>query len=195
MKKQFPSSDATPKTNNGQRVSRVICRGDSFMKEIPLTQGQIAIIDDEMFDRVSYFKWHAYKHGNTYYAKTAIRLSNGKQTIIKMHQLVLGFPNSRIDHKNGNGCDNRVSNIREATNRQNGMNRKKSKGTSSQYKGVYLNRRVNKWQAAIVVNGDNIYLGMFTNEVDAAIAYDNAAIYYFKEFANLNFPLKLKLTQ
>lgn len=98
------------------------------------------------------------------------------------------FQNHPIDHP-----INRQDNIntRLATYSQNNYNRPKQttyKGlkTTSNYKGVCFNKNSNKWQASICFNRKNIYLGQFEKEVDAALAYNNAAKFYFKEFALLN---------
>ena len=93
-----------------------------------------------------------------------------------------------VDHKYGEGLDNRRANLRLATPAQNSHNRSKGRNkTSSRYKGVYLVKETKKWRASICHNNKRIHLGFFKNETDAAKAYDGAAKEYFKEFASLNF--------
>lgn len=92
-----------------------------------------------------------------------------------------------IDHRDGNGCNNRRSNLRFATKSENGMNQRKRENTSSIYKGVYFHKPSGKWLAHIMINGKSIHLGYFVDEIDAAKAYDAKAIVLFKEFTNLNF--------
>ena len=95
-----------------------------------------------------------------------------------------------VDHKNGDGLDNSRSNLRIATKAQNGQNKTKRKGTSSQYKGVCLHKS-GKWVAAIVVNGKRVHLGCYAAEQEAARAYDAAATTHFGEFAFTNAMLGL----
>jgi hypothetical protein len=116
----------------------------------------------------------------------------GKIKTMKIHQLVaqafLENPLNKkcIDHIDNNKLNNHVSNLRYATPRENGMNKTKSKNTSSSFKGVYFFKRDKKWYARIKINGKTIHLGSFKTEKLAAIAYNNAAILNFKEFAKLN---------
>jgi len=94
-----------------------------------------------------------------------------------------------IDHINNNGLDNRKANLRPATPAQNARNRRKMAAkTSSKYKGVSYSASARKWCAAIRVNGQYKYFGLFQNEIEAAKAYDKAAKKYHREFAQLNFP-------
>jgi len=95
----------------------------------------------------------------------------------------------KIDHVNHNGLDNRRSNLRLATIQENQFNRQIQKTTkSSQYKGVSWETKQNKWRPSIKFNNQNIHLGSFTSEEDAARAYDKVAKELFGEFCCLNFP-------
>ncbi|MGB7583176.1 MAG: AP2/ERF family transcription factor [Sedimentisphaerales bacterium] len=93
-----------------------------------------------------------------------------------------------VDHQNSDKLDNRRANLRLATNSQNQCNRRKTKNTSSQYKGVCLCPEKTHWYANIKHKGKKIWLGSFTSEIEAALAYDKAALEYHREFARLNFP-------
>ena len=115
------------------------------------------------------------------YAKTKTRRAGGN---LYMHSLITGF--AEVDHWDGDGLNNRRSNLREVTHAQNMGNARKQYGCSSQYKGVYWGGK--KWQAQIGVNHGTRYLGRFVNEEDAARAYDAAALEAWGEFARLNFP-------
>lgn len=99
------------------------------MKLIPLTQGMVAIVDDEDFPRISSVKWSVQKNCNTFYAKRNTPAINGKrQGIELMHRWVLNPPvGKEIDHINGNGLDNRKINLRAVTHRQNGRTREHNK--------------------------------------------------------------------
>lgn len=159
------------------------------MKEIKLTQNQVALIDDEDFDLVSQYKWFAVKEDNTYYAHSNKWLY-GKQVTIRMHRLIMNFPSGKqVDHKNRNGLDNRRENLRVCTHTQNCQNRKARNGVSI-FKGVCYesnSRSKKKWRVRINYGKTRIHIGRFLTEEEAAKAYDKAAKKYFGEFANLNF--------
>ena len=155
--------------------------------QIPLKQGQFAIIDNEDFNLVKDYKWHLKKERYTYYVRANIRLSSGKYKMIRLHRLILNLSNSEIcDHINGNGLDNRKINIRIATHAQNNANRKKAQKKSSKYKGVCWNKERNLWQANIYLDQKTINLGCFANEEEAAKVYNSSAVKLFGAFAKLN---------
>jgi len=175
------------------------------MKEIKLTQGKVAIIDDEDYDLLSGYKWQATNNRNyTFYAIRSIVI-DGKKTAISMHREIMSVTdrNINVDHKDGNGLNNQRSNLRVCTNAQNKWNRGASKNSKSKYKGVGVwdySTKVKlksgikiytypiKYSAIICVNKVKIFLGFFKSEIEAAEAYDEAAIKYHGEFANINFP-------
>jgi hypothetical protein len=155
------------------------------MKQIPLTKGQFALVDDEDYEHLNKFKWQAYfaKNINNFYAVSG--KWNGKNmTNFRMHRIIMNVKNSKIfvDHKDHNTLNNQRSNLRLATPLQNQANQKSHRDSVSKYVGVRPKR--NKWEANI----RNTYLGTFIDEVSAAKAYDNAAKKLYGEFANLNFP-------
>lgn len=158
------------------------------MKEIKLTQGRFAMLDNEDFDRVNQFRWYADKDKSAqvlWYAARHVYI-NGRRTTQKLHQFILG-DGEKIDHRNGNGLDNRKENLRRASASQNGANRRKQvKPASSTFKGVTFVKARGNWRASIKINGSRIPLGSHSQEIDAATAYNEAARRLFGEFAKLN---------
>ena len=146
------------------------------MREIVLTRGQVAIVDDEDFEAVSAFKWCAQPSRHTFYALRNVRRPGGGKTTENLHRLVLarklGRPllnGEKADHENGDGLDNRREKLRLATNAQNMRNCFKSlPNKSSQFLGVARHRATKKWQASIRVPGKSIYLGLHDTELGAA---------------------------
>lgn len=151
------------------------------MKLIVLSQGKVAIVDEQDFTRVSSYKWYAANvKKRNWYAQAMI---DGK--IVLMHRFILGISSGQcIDHINGDGLDNTRSNLRVATNAQNQHNTVKVRG-ASKYKGVSFHSPSGKWRSAIRVNGIRHWLGVFHTESEAAEAYAAAAKMMHKEYAPL----------
>jgi len=157
------------------------------MREIILTQGFKAQVDDEDYEQVSQFNWNVRKDKYTYYAKRNISI-NGRQRTLDLHVFILGKNGVlKIDHQDGNGLNCQKNNMRFCTNQQNCMNRRKQKNCSSQYKGVSFHKKIGKFIAYIRDNRLLIHLGYFESEIEAAKAYDIRAKELFGEFAYLNF--------
>ena len=155
------------------------------MKKIPLTQGKFAIVDDCQFEELNKYSWCVTSHG---YAKRGYR-KDGKQFVVYMHRVVAGCKKGlEVDHINHNKLDNRAENLRVCTSSQNKRNIKPyTQKQHSKYKGVSLNKRINKWRAYIKINRKQISLGMYFCEIEAAKAYDKKAKELFGEHAYLNF--------
>lgn len=153
--------------------------------------GHKAIVDLEDLPRLSQSRWFTDKNRNTYYAYRSV-WTNGVCKKIYMHREVIGdIPDGKeVDHINGNGLDNRKENLRACSHRENCQaSRKSDPNASSMYKGVTWKKDKNKWRARIMnLTGQRLELGRFESELDAAKAYDKAAMELFGEFAQLNFP-------
>jgi hypothetical protein len=157
-------------------------------KEIILTQGKVAIVDDDDFEYLNQFKWQAnQKKSKKFYAWRGKKI-DGKYRMIYLHRFILKLTDKKIfvDHINMNTLDNRKINLRICTQSQNQMNTNKNNRNSLGYKGISYDKRVNKFYAAITLNKKRFNLGGFIDPVDAARAYNKAALKYHGEFANLN---------
>lgn len=152
-------------------------------QKIPLTKGCYALVDDEDYERISQYKWTMGKD----YAIRSIRDADGKKGHGYMHRFILDTQSRQVDHINGNKLDNRRCNLRPCTPSQNQANSLPRKG-SSQFKGVSWNRKNARWVAQIKINRNDKSLGRFNDEIDAAMAYDQAAFAAWGKFAYLNFP-------
>jgi len=158
------------------------------MKEIKLTQGKVALVDDDMFDFLNQWRWHYVKPKDSrtgYAARTVGPKYHTK--MIYMHTLIMHTPSGmEVDHNDHNGCNNQRYNLRNCTSSQNKMNGILPRTNTSGYKGVSWDKRYHTWYAHIKINGKNIFLGNFDNPRDAARAYNEKAIELFGEFAQLN---------
>lgn len=157
------------------------------MREVPLSHGYVALVDDEDYERVAAHRWRA--HINTRSRSIyAVRTERGRT--VWMHRFILGLGQDgpRVDHRNGNGLDNRRRvNLRPATRSENARNKKPQSGRA--LKGICRSKRnkTHPWSAAINVESKPIFLGTFTTPIEAARAYDRAAVQLHGEFARLNF--------
>jgi hypothetical protein len=158
----------------------------SDTKTVPLSRGLFAIVDDEDYSLISQHKWSACKssHRERFYAICYPKKPAPKRKIA-MHRLVMGAtdPKIMVDHIDGDGLNNRRSNLRIATNSQNQMN--KNGWSKSGYKGV--SQFKNKWHASIRFDGKLHSLGNYDTPEQAALIYDKAAMKAFGAFAHLNF--------
>ena len=158
------------------------------MQTIPLTQGKVALVDDEDYLTLSKFKWCAAKNRNNWYAVRGL-WCDGKTKVVFMHRIILSMEADQLcDHVDGNGLNNTRSNLRLANRNENCRNRVKYTKGVSKFKGVFLDKKAltNRWRTRITVNNKKIHIGCFETEEAAAIAYNNAAIKYHGAFAKLN---------
>lgn len=153
--------------------------------EIRLQRGFVALIDDADAESVlAAGHWSAKPHRRTVYVRRNINLPDGSRRKQYLHTFLTGW--ALVDHRNGNGLDNRRENMRSASNAENGANR--CAVSSSGFKGVDWRSVKRRWRARITIDGQQIHLGTFLVPEEAARAYDEAAARLFGEFARLNFP-------
>jgi hypothetical protein len=153
--------------------------------EIPLTQGKIAQIEDKDWPLVSPYSWYAARTSDRtrWYAHATPTDGNKHSTKIRMHNLILGM--NHVDHRDGDGLNNRRYNLRPCTNAQNQQNTGPRGGTS-QFKGVSWYSRYEKWKVAFNCQGKTYFVGYFADEIEAARAYNLAILPLAGEFARLN---------
>lgn len=150
-------------------------------KQISLTQGKFALVDDEDYDELMKYKW-CFSSG---YAIR--RMPRPFSKTIRMHRIIMkAQKNQEIDHINMDKLDNRRKNLRLCTHPQNHQNILKHKDNKTGFKGVTFYKNRNKFGARIKYNGIEIHLGLFVDSMDAARAYNEKALELFGEFANLN---------
>lgn len=161
-------------------------------RRIKLTRGYFAIVDERDFGWLSENRWHFCSNGSKGYA---IRrpIIDGKQVFVSMHREIFLRHNSiviesgyLIDHINREPLDNRLTNLRLATIHQNSGNVSKTKTNKSGYKGVIRYPINGSWRASIKEHGKECHLGYYSTPEEAALAYNEAAIRIFGDFAYLN---------
>lgn len=160
------------------------------MKRIPLTKGKFALVDNEDYDYiVAMGKW---KCNNSGYAVKSITTTNENGKIVNsdkiMHRIIMNCPKGvHVDHINGNGLDNRKSNLRLCSIQENSRNRGAQRNNTTGFKGVVYEASRGMFKSRIQVSKHKrIHLGYFKNPKEAARAYNEAAIKYHGEFAKLN---------
>lgn len=168
------------------------------MGEITVTQRNrrehTILFDDADWPVISRYTWCVVQTSRNapFYAVTGFRKPDGTRTTLRMHVLLTGMKD--IDHVNHNGLDNRRENLRVATRSQQGANMRVERhgsirpGNGSKFKGVSWEKRRNHWIAYIVVNRKRRQIGSYASEVEAAKAYDQAALETWGEYAFTNFP-------
>lgn len=157
------------------------------MKEIKLNHGKTALVDDEDFERISQYHWSAQYCKGTWRATTTKHI-NGKPHRYKMARMVMNVTDKKVKVSaiNHNALDCRKDNLRLATHAQTCYTQRKTRG-SSKYKGVSYHKTREQYRAYIQYDGKMMWLGWYgTDENAAGRAYNEAAIKYHGEFAELN---------
>jgi hypothetical protein len=161
-------------------------------RRIYLGDGVYTKVDPDVYYEKCCFQWFLSDGNKSYPARTIkIGYRNIRKSIL--HQEILKVKKGKlVDHRDKDPFNNLRSNLREATYSQNAMNRPKKKNASSKYFGIYWNKKDRRWCATIrcYLKGRpvNKHIGNFRDEIEAARAFDIAALKYHKDFANLNFP-------
>jgi hypothetical protein len=171
------------------------------MKQIPLSQGKVALVDDEWFEELSKVKWCAALDGEKkiwYAVRSEIDPKIGEYRTVRMHRIIArAEKKQQVDHWDHDGLNNVTSNLRVCTLSNNAQNRRKFATSSSVYKGITWNKARRMWRVSFragEVGSDGrrkpMHFGFYSDEVEAAKAYDRAARIFFGEFACTNFPIQ-----
>jgi hypothetical protein len=152
------------------------------MREVPLTKGYTAVVDDKDFAIVSQHKWQACVTPRIVYAYRSVR-KDGKHGKLYLHRFLLKVedPKVEVDHRDHDGLNCQRYNLRTGTKADNQHNRRMRNASVSGYKGVSRNR--GKW--IVQIHGKCV--GRFTEVIAAAKAYDTAAVAMYGEYAHTNF--------
>jgi hypothetical protein len=160
------------------------------VKQIPLTKGMFALVDDEDFDTLSTRRWCVSGKPGDSYAVRGITLPSGKSRIIRMHREILSaVVGQEVDHVNGDRLDNRRCNLRFCTRGENCYNARLRSNNRSGYRGVRYCPQLNKtnpWSAQIKGDKRLRHIGYFPTAKDAAMAYNEKAKELHGEFARIN---------
>jgi len=159
--------------------------------KIQLSSGNFVLVDQDDYEYFSQWKWK--ENSGTAMRNKHIgtvgdwREGKRKDVAVLMHREIMGAPKGMdVDHINGNRLDNRKSNLRVCTHAENRRNTKTPVSNKSGYKGVSWCKRDSKWSAFITIGGKSKNLGRYINIIDAAKAYNEAAIKHFGEYARIN---------
>ena len=156
------------------------------MKDIPLTRGLVALVDDEDYELVDAFKWYVHRTGYVIRNVPHPEMT-GKRIHLPIHRFIMGLPfgdSREVDHIDGNPLNNQRANLRVCTGKENARNKRTPTKSRAGLKGVYWRESRKKWIAQITVNGVHTYLGSYNTPEEAHAAYCEAAPRYHGEYAN-----------
>jgi hypothetical protein len=162
-----------------------------------LSQGIWTTVDAEDFEWLKGHDWSARKNvTGKFYGSRKGKISTGEFLFMSLHRVILiPIENEEtrrllVDHRDRDPMNNRRSNLRLCSWNQNSQNRTKRRNCTSTYKGVHLHSKTKRlcWRSSFCLDGDIKFLGLFETEIEAALAYDEAAKTHYGEFAALNFP-------
>lgn len=161
--------------------------------EVALANGGVALIDDADYEAIRPYRWSAHRQSTGHiYAVARTARNNYVRHTIRMHRIILApAAGLFVDHINGDGLDNRRANLRLCTPSQNSQNQRlRREAATSQFKGVSRTGKTDQrpWFAAVYVAGVRRFSGLFATEIEAALAYDDAARRLHGDFARVNFP-------
>ena len=163
------------------------------MKSIPLTQGLVTVVDEEDFPKLNVYKWYATKAGREcFYAVRNAPTEGGGRRLLYLHRFLLGEPPSpglEVNHINGDRLDNRRKNLEWVTHAQNTRSFQRPRiSSASRYRGVTWYPRKGMWRAQVLHCGRAIHIGYYSDETQAAKAFDSKIRALGWPKHGLNFP-------
>lgn len=160
---------------------RAIRRDDCY--ELILPSGHVALVDHDDYPAIAGFAWHVNRKKHTSYVE-AQPYRDGRQTTVCIHRIIMGASgDEEVDHRDGDGLNNRRYNLRRCTSSQNQFN-KRTFNAHSKFKGVHPSQsKKNPWRVQLCANGKKVYLGGFPTEELAASAYNEASAKFHGEFS------------
>jgi hypothetical protein len=158
-------------------------------RRIYIGEGKFTIVDLGDYYWLNKYNWCLWDNGCNKYARTILYDAKIGTRTISMHREIIRLgAGLLVDHRNGDGLDNRRENLRPATRAENCYNKRKTRTkTSSRFIGVCFDKQTNKWRAYIRYDGKRIWIGRYDSEIEAAKAHDIEAKKHHGEFARLNF--------
>ena len=150
-----------------------------MVKEIPLQNGMVALVDDEDYVRLKDYQW--------FENKGRIRRKKEDGTVVELKNEILGNIDLTVLFQDKNKFNFQKTNLELVKHQKATFGSRGHKYSTSKYKGVFWNKQKNKWQSRISKNGKEKHIGFFDDEILAAKAYDSFAIELFGEYAFLNF--------
>lgn len=161
---------------------------------LPEDSGAVALVDEADFWELAEHEWRLLQVDGLRYAFRNARGADGSMSMTYMHRAIANAGAGEVvDHIDGDGLNNTRANLRICTQADNLRNRRKPRhyrgvATSSQFKGVTWMEREKRWSVYIGTDSERKFIGLFSSEIEAARAYDEAARQHHGEFARLNFP-------
>ena len=156
--------------------------------------GLAAVVDDWVYEHLAQYTWHPYPSTNTFYAKRGIKNASGRHSTTPMHHDILKAagieipPGMHVDHRDGNGLNNTLLNLRVCTKNENMRNRRSAKSGTSPFIGVYWDKSKRKYRGCIEIDGTSENLPRHINPAQVAKMYDFIAGFEFGPFDRPNFP-------
>ena len=155
------------------------------MKEIELTKGKKALVDDDWYQVLSKFEWHSHHTNGKWYAVRTVG-KKGRMVVFMHRYITMAPPERVVDHIDGDGLNNQESNLRAVRPKANYYNRAIQSNNKTGFKGVCWDKERKRYMASISHDHKAINLGRFNTAEEAAIAYNNAATRLYGDFARLN---------
>lgn len=164
------------------------------MKQIELTQGQVALVDDDLYDWLNQWKWYFRKRSGKRKGGDAVRTLHGydesghvKNYTLYMASIICPVaPGMVLDHKDCNPLNNQRSNLRQATYRGNVLNSRARQNNKTGVKGVHWSEPKQRYIVQATVNGKRKWIGAYKNLEEAAKVSERTIKELYGKYARFN---------